>query len=210
MSGAEPQDPTSATRFSIDDDHALILEGVSLNGEDRELIGAFASRIAAGFRVLSSVHDAEQLRAIAESEATRSGLLRALSRDLHEPLASIQLTVAALVDGATTAPARVQRERLDAVDAEVQRLARLIENVIDVGRLEIGDVTPELSVTSVDVVLRDALTHVRTAGRRLDLDVAADLPPFTPSWWVTPFSSGHRSNQCGLPRASPSRVSNYW
>ncbi len=179
VSGAEPQDPTSATRFSIDDDHALILEGVSLNGEDRELIGAFASRIAAGFRVLSSVHDAEQLRAIAESEATRSGLLRALSRDLHEPLASIQLTVAALVDGATTAPARVQRERLDAVDAEVQRLARLIENVIDVGRLEIGDVTPELSVTSVDVVLRDALTHVRTAGRRLDLDVAADLPPFT-------------------------------
>ncbi len=176
VSGETLKDPTSATRFSIDEDHALVLEGVALSAEDRELIGAFAGRIAAGFRVLSSVHDAEQLRAIAESEATRSGLLRAVSHELREPLATIRQTVAALVDGAATAPARVQRERLDAVDTEVQRLTRLIENVIDVGRLEIGDVTPVLAVTSVDELLRDALAQVRTAGRRLDLDVAANLP----------------------------------
>jgi two-component system sensor histidine kinase KdpD len=61
----------------------------------------------------------------------------------------------------------------------VQRLTRLIENVIDVGRLEIGDVTPVLSETTVDIVLDDALAQVRTGGRRLDLDVAADLPAFS-------------------------------
>ena len=179
LSGPAPVDPTSAPQFSIDEDHALMLEGVSLDGEDRELLSAFAGRIAAGFRVLSSVHDAEQLRALAESEAARSRLLRAVSHELRDPLATMQRTVAALEDGADAAPPRVQHERLEEVDAEVQRLTRLIENVIDVGRLEIGDVTPVLAETTVDVVLDDALAQVRTGGRQLDLDVAADLPAFS-------------------------------
>jgi two-component system sensor histidine kinase KdpD len=178
VSGDELHDEASPTQFSIDDDHTLVLDGVSLDAEDRQLVSAFAGRIAAGFRTVGTVHDAAQLRTIAEAEARRSGLLRAVSNDLSGPLSTIQFKITSLLDGGDTAPAKVQRERLLAIDGEVQRLTRLVTNLIDVGHLETGSVTPRSVLVSFYVLLNRALASVDTLGRTLDVDVASDLPEF--------------------------------
>jgi two-component system sensor histidine kinase KdpD len=176
VSGATPQGLEGDARFAIDEDHELVLEGARLDGEDRELVNAFAGRIAVGLRVMSSAHDAEQFREIAQSEAARSGLLRAVSHDLREPLVTIQQTLDVVLDGTTTAPARVQQERLEAVDDQVKRLERLIDNLIDVGRLELGEVAPKYSTVAIEMLVRDALATVGTKGRQVDIDIASDLP----------------------------------
>jgi len=72
----------------------------------------------------------------------------------------------------------VQRERLLAIDGEVQRLTRLVTNLIDVGHLETGSVTPRSVLVSFYVLLNRALASVDTLGRTLDVDVASDLPEF--------------------------------
>jgi two-component system, OmpR family, sensor histidine kinase KdpD len=83
VSGQPSDDDASVARFPIDDDHALMLGGVALDGEDRQLVSAFAERIAAGLRVLGHVADAAQLQALANAEATRSGLLHVARRNRH-------------------------------------------------------------------------------------------------------------------------------
>jgi two-component system sensor histidine kinase KdpD len=178
VSGDELHDEASTIHFTIDEDHALVLEGVSLDNEDRQLVSAFAGRIAAGFRGVSNVQDVAQLRVIAEAEALRSGLLRAVSHDLGGPLSAIQFKVTSLLDGSETAPAKVQRERLLAIGTEVQRLERLVTNLVDVGRLETGSIKPRSVPASIDVLLDQALATVDKGGRTVDIDVAHDLAQF--------------------------------
>ncbi len=175
VSGAPLTDPASATQFPIEDHYALAIEGVDLDGEDRQLVSAFAVRVAYGLRVVRSVREASQLRDLADVEVTRSGLMRAVSTELSGALESIQFKVTSLLDGGGTAPARVQRERLLAVDSEVQRLSRVVNNLVDLGRLETDSVSVRETSVSVGSLVTHALSGVDTTGHPLDIDVAGEL-----------------------------------
>jgi two-component system sensor histidine kinase KdpD len=178
VSGEPLVDPASATRFPIDEEYALVLEGATLNSSGRELVSAFAGRIAVGLRVVTSAQEAGELRAIVEAGVARSSLMRAVSSALRGSLSTIEFKVTTLLDGGVTAPARVQRERLVAIDAEVQRMTRLVDDLIDVGRLETGDVTPRLTPVSVAELVRRVLSTIDAGGRTFDIDVPDDLPAF--------------------------------
>ena len=179
LSGAEFLDVASAERFVIDDEHALVLEGVTLTSEDRQLVGAFASRVALGHRVANSALDASHLRDRAATEAKHSNLFRAASNDLRHSLDAMQRTLQALVDGVSTAPARVQRERLDALDVEVRRLSRTAVDLADIGRLDAGVVTPQPVETSMAAIVDAALASIDTRHTTLDVSVPDDLPSLT-------------------------------
>jgi two-component system, OmpR family, sensor histidine kinase KdpD len=179
VSGPLPRDGAPAERFPIDENYELFLEAVNLDGEGRNLVSAFSQRIAVGLRVMSSAEDAARLEVLAESESARSSLLKSVSNDLREPLSTIQLKVAALLDGETTAPVKVQRERLEEVDVEVKRLTRLINNLIDVGRLETNSVTPQFVDASLGDLLTQAMANVETIGRQVDIEVPSNLPRFS-------------------------------
>jgi len=177
VSGEPLRDATAAARFAIDDDYELALEDVALGAEDRQLVEAFAGRIAVGLRAVSNLQDAAELRQTLEAEATRTGLLRAVAHDLERPLATIQFKVESLLDGSDSAPARVQRERLVAIEAEVHHLTRLVDNLADEGWLETGTVTPTPTSVSLNEVLNRALANCDTEGRVLDLAISDDLAP---------------------------------
>jgi two-component system sensor histidine kinase KdpD len=179
VSGPQPRDAAPSERFPIDDQYELSLQDVSLDAEGRSLVSAFSQRIAVGLRVMTSAQDAAHLEVLAETEAGRSTLLKSVSNDLREPLTTIQSKMAALLDRSATGPTTVQREQLEAVDVEVKRLTRLINNLIDVGRLETGSVTPQLVTASLGDLLQHALATLDTNGRQLDVDVPSDLPRFT-------------------------------
>jgi two-component system sensor histidine kinase KdpD len=176
VSGEPLGDISSATQFPIEDHYALALEGVALDGEDRQLVSAFAGRVANGLRVMRSVRDAAQLSDLAQAEATRSGLMRAVSTDLSGSLEAIQFKVTSLLDGGVTAPVRVQRERLLAIETEVQRLSRVVNNLVDLGRLETDSVVARPSLVTVGSIVSHALAAVDTTDHPLDIDAASDLP----------------------------------
>jgi two-component system sensor histidine kinase KdpD len=176
VSGDPLLDIASATQFPIEDHYALALEGVALDGDDRQLVSAFAGRVAHGLRMMRSVKDAAQLRVLGEAEATRSGLMRAVSTDLSGSLEAIQFKVTSLLDGDVTAPIRVQRERLLAIETEVQRLSRVVNNIVDLGRLESQSVAVRPASMTMGSIVTHALASVDTSGHPLDIDVASDLP----------------------------------
>jgi two-component system sensor histidine kinase KdpD len=176
VSGEPIADLATATTFPIDDDFALALVGAALDGEDRQLVSAFAGRVANGLRVMNSVKEAQQFRTLAETEVKRSALMRAVSTDLSGSLLEIQQKVTALLDGGSTAPVRVQRERLLAVETGVQRLTRIVNNLTDLGRLESDSVTPHTLSITVRSLVEGAVDGLDADGPSLEVDVPDDLP----------------------------------
>jgi two-component system sensor histidine kinase KdpD len=176
VSGEPIADLASATQFPIDDDFALALVGAALDGEDRQLVSAFAGRVAYGLRAVSSVREAQQFRTLAETEVKRSALMRAVSTDLGGSLAQIQQKVTALLDGGATAPVRVQRDRLLSIEDELQRLTCVVNNLSDLGRLESEGVTPHLLSLTVRPLVEGVIAGLETEGHVIDVDVPTDLP----------------------------------
>ncbi len=180
VSGEPVEDIGLGARFVIDVDHALLLQGASLDTQDRQLVGAFAARIAAALRSQSIAQDAAQLRAIAEMEALRTDLLRVVSHDLRNPLADIEMKVSSLLHDEAKWSTDKQRQDLVSIEREAQRLTRLVESLNEVGRLEAGVVVPRSTSVTVAQLLADALTTIDKGGRTLDIDLPDDLPmPFT-------------------------------
>ena len=110
-------------------------------------------------RLLRTATDAEVYR---QTERLRQTLLAAVSHDLRSPLAAIKASVSDLLEEGVTRSPEAQREALEAIDSESERLNSLIANLLDMSRIEAGVL--QARVETVD--LGDAVaTSARNVGR---------------------------------------------
>jgi two-component system, OmpR family, sensor histidine kinase KdpD len=93
--------------------------------------------------------------ALRQADVIKTALLRAVSHDLRSPLTAISAAGEALaLPGLSTE----EREELASVIVtETRRLSRLVENLLDLSRLEAGAAQPQLEWTSVEEVIGAAL-----------------------------------------------------
>lgn len=147
---ASPEHADTAVR--VDDDHVLALHGPRLRTTERRLLDAFA--VQAGLVLeYRRLREREERAAVLErAEATSTALLRAVSHDLRTPLATLRLAVDGLLSTQGLSEAD-RKELLDSVAASSAQLERLIENLLDLSRIESGLVHPRLVVCSLDEAL---------------------------------------------------------
>ncbi len=137
-----------------------------------------ADRALAELEALTRERDRMQAEAV-EAEAFRrsdelkTALLRSISHDLRTPLTSMIAGGAAL--GSPTLTTEERAELSEAIVAEGKRLSRLVENLLDMSRLEAGKAEPHRGLTDLGEVLEVARRAV--AGTDLvRLSVEAGLP----------------------------------
>ena len=130
-----------------------------------------ADRAKADLETLARERDRMQAEAI-EAEALRrsdelkTALLRSISHDLRTPLTSMIAAGAAL--GSTSLTGEERAELSEAIVAEGKRLSRLVENLLDMSRLEAGKADPHREPVDIVEVLeaaRDSLGLDRNAVR---------------------------------------------
>lgn len=167
------------SRFPLDEDRCLAVEGRPLDHEDHLMVSAFAGRLAEAYEATRLREEATALQALAEVDALRTGLLRAVSHDLRTPLAAVRANVSSLLLEDVTWSVADQRSVLMAIDRDVQRLTRLIADLLDAGRLEAGVVVPRTSEVALDDLLAGALETIDLLGRRLEIEIPDDLPMMT-------------------------------
>ena len=141
-------------------------------------------RIAAPLaRLIDFARDRERARAeAAEADAskradvTKTALLHAISHDLRSPLTAIT-TAAGGLRSADLPPA--DRAALqDVIEIESERLARLVDDLLDLSKIQAGAVNPRPDWCDLrDTALR-AAAHVR--GRHADHPIEFDLPEGLP------------------------------
>jgi two-component system, OmpR family, sensor histidine kinase KdpD len=84
------------------------------------------------------VLEAHEAQLQVQAEQLRSSLLSSVSHDLRTPLAAIAGASSSLLDSATTQDDKTRQELLQSIVDESNRLARLVDNLLDMTRLESG------------------------------------------------------------------------
>ncbi|MBV9819471.1 MAG: DUF4118 domain-containing protein [Solirubrobacterales bacterium] len=122
------------------------------------------------------VAEAVQTEGLRRSEAVKTAVLRAVSHDLRSPLTAMIAAGAAVRGDGVTAEERDELGGL--VEHEGTRLSRLIDDLLDLSRLEADAAAPRFAECSIEEVI-DAALAVQPAGARFDLAVETDLPAVT-------------------------------
>ncbi|MGD9734884.1 MAG: ATP-binding protein [Solirubrobacterales bacterium] len=125
-------------------------------------------------RMQAEMIEAEALR---RSDELKTALLRAVSHDLRTPLTSI-IAAGTALDSPSATP-QERHELSEAVVAEGHRLSRLVENLLDVSRLESGDATPHREPVALAEVLEAARRSLGAEAELVRLALDGDLPPLS-------------------------------
>jgi two-component system sensor histidine kinase KdpD len=138
----------------------------------------FANQTALALERARLAEEAQHAELHVEAERLRNSLLSSVSHDLRTPLAAITGAATTLLaqDGRVEEP--VRRELLEAVRDEAARLTRLVQNLLEMTRLESGAAVLHREWHAMEEVVGAALRrcHRALAGRRLDVRVPPDLP----------------------------------
>lgn len=114
-----------------------------------------------------------EAQALRRSDELKTVLLRSVSHDLRTPLTSIIVAGSAL--GSASLTERERAELSEATVAEGKRLARLVENLLDMSRLEAGKAEPRREQVDVVEVL-DAARAGLTVPHAVRLEGDSELP----------------------------------
>jgi two-component system, OmpR family, sensor histidine kinase KdpD len=148
-----------------------------LDPEERRLLETCASLIALSIERDQSVFEAQQSKLHAEAEQMRSSLLSSVSHDLRTPLAAVAGTASSLLESPPSDPA-ARRELLQNIVDEARRLARLVENLLDMSRLDAGAIVPDRQWHVVEEIVGSAVGRLQRelSDRPIRSDIPADLP----------------------------------
>jgi two-component system, OmpR family, sensor histidine kinase KdpD len=148
------------------------------DGEKRVLAAA-ADQIGGSLQRERLQRDATSAEISRRSDALKSALLDSVSHDLRTPLASIRAAAGTLMDPDIDWPAEQRREIAGSIDREAEWLNRLVTNLLDMSRVEAGELRPTLVVLTVDDVVAEAVRRMETAlgDRIVEVQVPPDLPP---------------------------------
>lgn len=105
-------------------------------------------------------------------ETTRRALFAAISHDLRTPLASMQAVIEALQDGLATEPERY----VESLEADLDALSRLVDDIFLLARLESGDIELEPEVVDLTEIVDEAIEVFRplASAKDVDLELEAD------------------------------------
>ncbi len=133
-----------------------------------QIVETFVAQTALALERALLVERAAAARVAAETERTRSALLSAVSHDVRTPLASIAGAASALASTDLDEPAR--RELLVTIREETERLTRLIGDLLDLTRLESGDLLVKKEPYPLEEIVDSALQRLAQAlaGRALE------------------------------------------
>jgi signal transduction histidine kinase len=137
-------------------------------GPDGEEVAEVAE-VAAAFDDMAAALEHEQ--------AEQKAFLASVGHELKTPLTTVQGWTEALLDGTVDGP-EARRQGLERIHAETLRLARLVQDLLDLARLGRGQFAVALVDADVAAVLREAAgaAAARAAGRHVGVDQLLDEP----------------------------------
>ncbi|BDU72896.1 ATP-binding protein [Mesoterricola silvestris] len=139
----------------------------------RDLLEGMAAQVSLALGRARLASERADARIRAEQEHLRSILLSSISHDLRTPLGTITGATSTLLDPGPEATAEDRRMLLATIHQESRRLERLVDNLLDLTRLESGQVQVKKEWVPVEEIVGSALN--RLEGQIEDRPVALDL-----------------------------------
>lgn len=112
--------------------------------------------------------------ALRRADTVKTALLRAVSHDLRSPLTAISAAGEAV--GSPSLSTGEREEMAAVIQEETKRLSRLVDNLLDLSRLEAGAAEPRRELASIEELLRAAVAEVGSTPEAFTLSIERDLP----------------------------------
>jgi two-component system sensor histidine kinase KdpD len=156
----EPLDTEETTSVPAGPGAYLVLRGRTLSSSERRVLAAFAAHVGSAVERARLAEAAAEVEPVKAADRLRTALLRAVGHDLRTPLAAGWAAVTSLRSQDVEFTPEDRDELLATADESMAKLSRLVENLLDLSRLEVGALTLNLRPTSLDEVLPMALAEV--------------------------------------------------
>jgi two-component system, NtrC family, sensor histidine kinase KinB len=161
-----PEKPYVVQSFVNDEERYFVPQAVVIRSGMKEVSA-----------VLIVIRDITQQR---QQDELKRGVISTVSHQLKTPLTSIRMAIHLLLEGDIGLPNEKQTEVLISAEEEAERLHRILENLLDIGRIESGKVNLDLQSLSPYMLVLDSVEPFRSAsqnqGIHLNLDVPENLP----------------------------------
>jgi NtrC-family two-component system sensor histidine kinase KinB len=152
--------------FIKEEEHFFLPQAIPIFDQERQLVG-----------VTLMLTDVTRLRHLDE---VKTGLISTVSHELKTPLTSIRLAIHILLNEKLGPLSHQQMELLVTARDDSDRLYRVIEDLLDISRIESGEAEIKLQPVNVEELVVQATDRVRSRFLEhkitLDLNVAPDVP----------------------------------
>jgi len=144
------------------------------------------------YALITDISDRKQ--AEAELQQTNEELARAtrlkdeflanMSHELRTPLNAILGMTEGLMDQVFGPVQREQLKALETIDRSGSHLLELINDILDVAKIESGQIALEPSITSVPLLCQSSVAFIKQQAQKKNLKVTVNLPLHLPDLWV--------------------------
>jgi two-component system, OmpR family, sensor histidine kinase KdpD len=147
--------------------------------EQHQLLETFAGQIGLALERAELAEQAEGVRIAAERESLRNTLLASISHDLRTPLAAMAGAGSTLAEQGPSLDETTRQALARSIETKAREMSELISNVLDLVRLESGQVTLRLDWQLLDDLGQSAIQSLgsRLEGYHVRLALPATLPP---------------------------------
>jgi two-component system sensor histidine kinase KdpD len=139
------------------------------------LLPALASLLAVARERERLAREAFEAEALRRSDSIKTAIIQAVSHDLRTPLATIEQALDGLQSGFLALSDDDRRELLETIRIEHERLKRLVENLLDLSRLQAGAARATPEPWTGEELVASALGELGSPDRVL-VSTREDLP----------------------------------
>ena len=150
--------------------------------DEEPAIGARQRLLPALGALLAVAREREQLagealaaETLRRSDAAKTAVLRAVSHDFRTPLATIEAALGSLESGEIQLSDGDRAALLESIRIEHSRLKRLVEDLLDLSRLQAGAADPALELWPASTLVEQALDALPRRDQ-IEVVMADDLP----------------------------------
>jgi two-component system sensor histidine kinase KdpD len=171
----EPTDGTSID-ISADGKLRLVVSTNALRPEQLEVLRAFADQLAMAVEARRLRVDAANADLLAEANALRAALLQAVSHDFRTPLSTIKASASGLLHTDAAFSEADRRLLLVDIDEAADRLDRMVRDLLDMSRLQVGALDLTLRSVALEETVAAALAGLAVSQGRVEVEVPDSLP----------------------------------
>ncbi len=127
-----------------------------------------------------AIENARLFRQVRRADEAKTEFVSFVSHELKQPMTSLKGYTDLLLKGVGGEVSDAQREFLNTIRANVERMGSLVNELLDVSRIESGRIELDLTTLSIedviDEVVRTSRGQLKEKDQVLDVEIAEDLP----------------------------------
>lgn len=162
--------------WGINQSLTLVGSGRTLQPQDSRVLEALSAQLELMWERELLSDQAKHAVELAEADRMRSALLSAVSHDLRGPLASALASVSSLRNESIHWSDENRRGLLETAENSLERLNRLIDNLLDMSRLQAGALAVHFDRISFQDLLPQVLASIPITVEAINLTYAPNLP----------------------------------